>query len=415
MKPLPSITALLAAVLLLAACGTTAPPENGNPGDPDPGNPPPSAECRETVTGNLTIPVTLNNGPEDCDFYFPGGKTYRVTAALTVEPGTVLRFGRDALLYFDDLGSIQAVGTEEARIVFTGELNVQGYWYGLCFSDNRESRLENVDVVWAGKVWATGSSCQGGISGAVGDSETVHIVGTRVFGSHTNGLNAHDLNLGDFAGNAFGGNSDYGVAIEASQVHRLDVGSDYLGTSLGETNGRPYVHVGGTLSMPGEMITWQNLNAPYIVNDYGYGYSSAVFVDDGTGLVLAPGIRMFFEGSSALFVWEGSGLWAMGEEDAPVVFSGVQPTRGSWRGISVSSSTAELHNVQILWAGWSSAGRGAGLEFYGVYDSAEKYLNGVHIAGSAGCGLEIEHDDLSLFLALANISFDNNEENYCGP
>src|SRR5690554_5943345 len=185
MKRFLWITATIGLTLLLAACGSTTPPGNGNPdpGDPDPTDPPPSsAECRVTVNSHVTVPTLFENGPEACDYFFPGGTTYRVTADIQIEPGTVLRFGRDSLMYVDDLGSIQAVGTDDERIRFEGALNTTGYWYGLCFAENRESRLENVDVVWAGKVWSSlNSSCRGGISGAIGDSEPVHIVRTRVF------------------------------------------------------------------------------------------------------------------------------------------------------------------------------------------------------------------------------------------
>lgn len=419
MKRFLWITATIGLTLLLAACGSTTPPGNGNPdpGDPDPTDPPPSsAECRVTVNSHVTVPTLFENGPEECDYFFPGGTTYRVTADIQIEPGTVLRFGRDSLMYVDDLGSIQAVGTDDERIRFEGALNTTGYWYGLCFAENRESRLENVDVVWAGKVWSSlNSSCRGGISGAIGDSEPVHIVRTRVFGSHTNGLNVKNLILGEFAGNAFGGNLDFGVAADASQVHRLDAASDYLGVSLGETNGRPYVHAAGFINEPGTRHVWHALNAPYIVSDYSMSYASALSVDDGGELLLLPGVHIYFGEDSALYLWDNSGLWAIGEPDAPVVLSGVNATRGSWRGVSVSSSVVEFQNVVIRWGGDSARYREAGLMIYGVYDSQPKYLDGVHIEGSAGCGLRIDHDDTELFLDIKNITFANNQQDYCGP
>ena len=417
MKKLLTTTAALGLILLLAACGTSAPPVDGNPdpGDPDPGNPgnpPPTAECRVTVTSSQTIPTLFENGPEECDYFFPGNTVYRVTAAVVIEPGTVLRFGQDAILQVVDSGSLTAVGTEAERIRFEGSLNVTGYWYGLCFGDNRESRLENVDVLWAGKVWSTFTSCRGAVSGMVEVGEPLHIVGTRVFGSHTNGLNVKNLTLGEFANNAFGGNLDFGVIIEPTQVHRLDVGTDYLGTSLGQENGRPYVHVGGSLDEPGFRHVWQALNAPYVVNDYALGYISALFVDDGAELVLAPGVRMFFDGDSGLHVWNGSGLWAMGKAGNHVVFSGINEVRGSWSGLWVNESIVEFHNVDILWGGQPAGSRSVALKIDGVYDSAPKYMDGVHLAGSKSCALDIA--DPLLFMELANITFANNEVDNCG-
>lgn len=409
------LTSGIALSLVLSACGSST-GANPGPGQPDPGDPggPGTSECRVTVTDDITIPTAFVNGPEECDYFFPGtDRQYRVTAPVTVEPGTVLRFGRDVILMVTDSGSLMAVGEPDNRIRFEGQLNTTGFWYGICFADNRESRLENVDVVWAGKVYIpSSSSCRGAVSGAISDSEPVHIVNTVVFGSHTNGLNAHDLILGDFRNNAFGGNDDYGVIIDAEQVAKLDRGSDYLGDTLGQANGRPFIHAAGTINTPGEVFEWHTLNAPYVIEDYSLGYSSGLFIEDTAILVLHEGVDIRFGPDALMSVWDGAGLAAIGTDSAPVVLRGTQDTPGAWPGIWVNTAMLELRNVRIMNAGQAGNIRSAALGIDGVYDVLPKWINGLHIEGSTACGLDIR--DPSLFEEFENVTYANNAVDYCG-
>src|SRR5690625_1561886 len=396
--------------LLLAACGSSSPSGGADP-DPDPSNPPPSGgECRVTVSTNITIPSRLVNGPEECDYYFPssdGTRTsYTISSAVEIEPGTVLRFGRDVLIRIDDSGSLQAVGTESEPIIFEGELQVRGFWYGLCFGDNRASRLENVEVRWAGKV-LTGFSnqCRGAIGGSGGDSEPLDIVNTVVMGSYTNGLNAHDMVIGEFSNNVFHSNRADGVNAYASNVGKLDAASDYLGTSVGSPNGRPYVYAGGTID-DGDNHVWMNLNAPYFVHSgYTGNYSSNLLVSDGTILVLDAGVRAVFDGNSGISVFRG-GFGTAGTPDDPVVLTGLNESRGSWNGISFDSSSVILHNLEVYWGGRDGIYAGS-IVFYGATDSIPKQLNGVHVDGSANCAINIRDMEL---IETFDVSFGSNNE-----
>lgn len=415
MNRLAFFVLLIAVSLVLAACSTSPHTEGDKPGpgDPDPGTPGP-AECRITVSDSITVPTVFENGPEECDYFFAGGMQYEVTAEMLVEPGTVLLFAQDSTLLVTDSGSLRAVGSNDRRIVFSGALNTRGYWRGICFGDNRASRLENVDVLWAGKVAAPNSSaCRGAISGSFGGGEPLDLVNVRQFGSHTNGLNAQQLPLGEFSGNAFGGNRDYGVTIDADKVVALDPGSDYLGDSLGEANGRPYIHVGGALNEPGRTYHWYALNVPYSVDSYAPGYSHTVFVDDGATLALHEGVRIHFGPETSFNVWNLSALEAYGTPANPVVFTGMQETRGSWDGVWVHDSRVNLHNLRIYWAGSPYVGRSSGLHLEGGFGTMR--IDGLHVEGSESCGLTMDASAFSLLEVFANFTYDNNAADYCGP
>lgn len=95
-------------------------------------------------------------------------RKFNVTADLVIEPGTVVLFGQNVVMRIESSGSITAVGNEENRIVLAGERPLKGYWYGLCFSDNRESLLDHVDVLFGGGALPHGPQphCAGAVAGA---------------------------------------------------------------------------------------------------------------------------------------------------------------------------------------------------------------------------------------------------------
>ncbi len=413
MRTLASTVSLLTTVALLAACGGNAAPGNGDPG---PGDPPPPTECRETITGDVSVPTVLSNGPEACDYYFPGGDVanYRVTSDLRVEPGTVVRFGVNAMLYVRAGGSITALGTADSRITFEGEQALDGYWHGVCFQESRESRLEHVDMRSAGKAWApSGTACKGAIAGMYPGGEPVHILNTTVSGSYASGLSAHDLTLGEFSANAFFGNREYGVTAHATQILRLDAETDYLGANHGAVNGKPFVYAGGHISDTAANHIWLNLNAPYFASSSESDYPASITAADGTTLVVEEGTRLVFDGDSELYVYDGSAVGLGGTPDNPVVLTGLNEERGSWNGVTISNSAAILQNVEILWGGRSDVYTGS-LYFVEIgTDTRGKMLDNVFIDGSANCALMIEHEDLSVFDPLDVHFGDDNERDRC--
>jgi hypothetical protein len=140
---------------------------------------------------------------------------------------------------------------------------VQGYWTGLCFDQNRKSRLEYVDLLWAGQAQASagggGKACSAAIGGVNEGGEAVIIKHSTITGSFTHGLDAQLVTLGEFEKNVFANIVQYSVIIDPEQLHKLDSASDYLGTSVNAPNGKPYVFVAGLYKGQGESVTWHKL------------------------------------------------------------------------------------------------------------------------------------------------------------
>ncbi len=97
-----------------------------------------------TTWTNLGIPYVL-----DMDIFAEGPNS----PVLTIEAGTKLAFRADQKLWVgqNDTGSLVAVGTLEAPIIFTGELQRQGSWAGIEVGQQagNETQIENAVVEFA--------------------------------------------------------------------------------------------------------------------------------------------------------------------------------------------------------------------------------------------------------------------------
>ena len=397
-----NIALLLLLSLIFTACGQGGSPgDGGTPpgGDGPPPGGPGSLNCRETVTGNITSATTWRNGPEECDYYVPASESatsrrnLMVTAELNVEPGTVIVFGEDVRVSVTDGGSILAEGSVDQPITLTGESATHGYWHGLCFGDNRESRLDFVRVQWAGAAWTGGHSlCNGAVAGMAGDGhEPVHITNSLLYGARTSGLSAHGLRLGEFRNNVLANNQEYAARVSSANVSRLGDG-DYSGASLGEPNGLPYVHVSRLHDTPRGLETWRNLNVPYRLDRSDPAYNSVAGITDGVEVELEAGTTFVVAdgtGSTLFWVTDGASLRALGSEAEPIIFRAEQEEPGHWNGLYFSGAAGSvLQHVKVAWAGGPPAGlRTGAIYIHRPGGSGTIELNDVVVQGSSTCAV----------------------------
>ena len=311
----------VAALLALVGPGgvTTGGGEEGSP----------TAECAINISDDITIPTWTANLGAGCDYRVDG--KISISGALTIDPGTEVHFGLDSSCQIADISSINAIGTADERITLPCTLNTAGFWYGLCFSDNRVSRLEQVILLNAGKVWTGGNSvCRAAIGHGYGDGEPIAIVDTLITCAQTTCLDATKLDLGEFARNVFAANQEYGVRVSRENVGHLDSASDYAGTTVGAANAKPYVQLSDSaMSDPGKTHLWPRLNVPYFIGEDEFGYHRNVIVTDDTHIAVGPGTTFVFGSEGSLNIWDGSTLTDIGTEDEPVVFTGLVKEPGS--------------------------------------------------------------------------------------
>ncbi|NNC17091.1 hypothetical protein HJC22_15330 [Corallococcus exiguus] len=328
---------------VLAACGG----EERDPGD-GPGDDPSTSGCVRTISTALPSTTTWAPGAERCSYEVQG--VVEVRGALTLAPGTVVRFGPDAGLLVTATGSLHAVGTEAALITFTGTTPTPGFWRGLAFKSNTpENALEHVVISYAGSeqsfccdfFYGPGGRLEARASVLVGSnqgaSSQVRISHTTVEKSGTQGLFVFNkARLPGFSRNLFRGNLGAPVVVSLSTAGALDGASIYSGNSPTQpaANGDNVVHL--VAAPEADTATAQTLRRL----DVPYGVSTGLpdtTVEYAGALTLEPGVRLQFEAESGLRIKETGSLVARGTAEAPIVFTGRTETPGFWKGISILS------------------------------------------------------------------------------
>ena len=365
----------LSAVLFLSACQTP----NQPPTDPPVGG----GACAITVRQNITVPTLAQNSNSACD-YFLEGQIY-VTSTLTIEPGVVMKFAKDATLWVDG-GEIVAVGQPNARIVMQGFSPIQGYWEGITFGTQAgNTRLEYVDLMDAGQTCTIIGCPQGALRGYGGGQ--LSLKNSSVSNSYVNGAILGDW-LVAFSNNRFFNNRWHGLVIDADKVPLLDTGSDYLGT--GKPNGDPYLalSVGSTVAHD---AAWKKLNAPYKISGY---------IELERTLTLQPGITILFGsrgegGGATLSIDRGGSLIAIGTTANPITFTRLPGTQ-YWGGITFdpynTSTDTRFEYVNMSYGGDNDLVARAFINLY----SAKVSVANSRFENSLGSGINCVAQDAPL-------------------
>lgn len=241
------------------------------------------------------------------------------TAELTIEAGVDYRFSADSFLEVGWNSSDPTLfiqGTESNPVVFEGQNDEPGYWHGLIVGPNvrTNSEVSYLTIRNGGgdedpALWIRSAitlhhvTLEGNETGAVigaqgldPESANLTITGTESVPLTVEGPNAL-VSLPQ--GGSYTGNSDDAIAID---------GADY--------------EVDGTVV---------DLGVPYRVLNALYTY-------DGSSLTIEPGVTFEMTADTFFtFGWNSGAATvnAVGTEEDPIVFTGVDPSAGSWRGLNV--------------------------------------------------------------------------------
>lgn len=340
-------------VVFLAACSSSPVPNNNQnppfptlPTDPnapaptDPTNPTPTppnpnddGTCTYVLSKDITVPSTLVNTPNLCDYTLEG--FVEVSSTLTIEPGVVIRAKQDAILWVDG-GQVLAVGTPEQRIVMEGLNHIAGYWDGIRYTEGRESKFEYFDLKDAGQVctilWCPDAAL-------ILDDVTVSFANSTVSNSYVHGLHATgDVLFTKFENNRFYNNIWAGIVIDGEYASVLDSASDYSGGA--EPNGTPYVLLAsGDLETGAERV-WKKLNAPYLIGGY-------LGIEGGV-VTLEPGVTVVFGESDWITVRGNGELRAIGTPTERITFKGLKEEAGYWDGITFWDSDWEKNELSYV-------------------------------------------------------------------
>ena len=283
--------------------------------------------------GDVVISSNISNDMTfySANRYIIAGSISVSNARLTIQPGTEIRFDQGTRLVIGSDAIIDADGTEEDPILFTGTNESRGWWRGLVFqgTTHPHNLLNHVIIEY------------GGGEALHSSTEPANLTISRSVGSNaagvtlTNSILRHSAGFGmflhangsmpDSGDNVFTNNAMGPAAVDASSLHYLDSGSDYSGNDSG--NDAVQV-VGNSIS---ENFSWQALNVPYFVRG-DISISNSEFS-------IARGATFLFDAERSMVIGSGSIITMSGTEDEPITFSASQQTPGWWDGMVIVGTT----------------------------------------------------------------------------
>jgi hypothetical protein len=316
----------------------------------------------------------------DVPYRMGDGTSYTVESPLTIEAGTSLKFASAAQMYVGQSGSLTAVGTAAAPIVFTGEQATPGFWRGLriVYSNSTNNELQHAIVEYGGAADGTGNlSLDGQFSAQARLKLTdVTLRNSANYGFVFDG----DTMIDAFTRVISTGNKRPGLA-PATLVKVFGADSNFTG------NAENFLWVSAfTVGTQ----TWRAVNVPYWL------YSGTSYTVDGT-LTVDPGVQLVFSSNAQLYVSQSGALIAKGTAAAPIRFQGFQPTPGYWRGISFvysNSTNNQIDFASITDAGGSGPSSGA-ISMDGQFSSkARLTLTNSNVSNSASWGVFKDTDSI---------------------
>ncbi len=281
----------------------------------------------------------------DADYLITGD--IGVSGALTIAPGARLVFQAGETMSVNASGTLVAVGTADEPIVLTGEEQTRGYWGGLLFyqSNSTVNQLDHVTIEYGGGYYDANLKLDGSASSPV----RLNITNCTLRESETYGFNFDgDTIIGEFSGNTITGNTLGAGYIAPDTVGYLDDTSTYTG------NDEDVVAIWGSTVYLDQ--TWAGIDADYLITG-DIGVSGALTVE--------PGARLVFQAGETMSVNASGTLAAVGTEDNPIVFTGVEQTAGYWGGLLFYQSNSTDNQLDYVT-----------IEFGGGYYNANLKLDG---------------------------------------
>ncbi|XWW44917.1 right-handed parallel beta-helix repeat-containing protein [Fibrella sp. USSR17] len=332
------------------------------------------------ITANITVKTTLVDriaNPDLPDYIVT--KSIDVTHELTVNSGVVIAFERDARMNISDGGGLLiAKGTAEQKIKLVGVQNTKGYWAGLTlYSGSNANTMEYVEVRNAGSRTAF-STTKAALF--VAGSTKAQIGLKNCLFSQNDGYGIYVYEGGlirEFSQNAFTGNTEAGILLDALNVVKLDAASTFTGG-----NGHNVVEVTPSAITGKSEVVWAGFadKTPYRING-SFGIDA--------GFKLAPGVTMEMNRDAVIQINATGYLSAKGTPTQKIIFTSADNTVAYWRGIISYSPDVknELENAEVNNAGSTSivSGKKANIALWG--NRATINVTKTHISGSGGYGV----------------------------
>ncbi|WP_224996157.1 PKD domain-containing protein [Cesiribacter sp. SM1] len=351
------------------------------------------------LSENITADLVLENiftDPDVPDYLVTA--FIEVRAKLTIRPGVVIHFERNAGLHITETGTLVANGTEAEKIIFTGENEEQGYWLGIrTRSETANNSISHAEIHYAGSMNAGTFLQKAALSP---EYTTISLDNILITNSGGYGIQTREeesiLNLSNIT---FEDNAGSPLYIHPEQIAFIDEDSDFGG-------GYVEVYTGSTRNT-GAAMNWVNpKNGKYLISA-DLTVNRAVSIAPGTVFEAADGVLITISDHAE------SRIVASGTADNPIVFTSKTKEQGAWRGILVNSSADQnlMEYVTIENGGSSRQATFVEPANLGIGWVTKLTLNNVHIANSAGYGIYVRDNPSDIVLTMNGVTYDSNALN----
>lgn len=342
-------------------------------------------------TTKVTKDVELN--PQDVPYRVQGNISIADgDGTFSIKPGVDLVFEERTRIEVSD-GALSAVGTQDEPITMRGTDASASYWNGIAFRTNSsKNELKYVHLSDGG---APGYNFREYGILVIGRATLSHNIFSNI-GSPAAIVVDNGASVAGFESNEFSGNAHYPLSIPPQNLGELDDQSDFVG-SAGENNGKPWILVDGNGNVTTSQ-TWHKQNAAYRIKP-------AIKLSESSAIItIEPGAVFEFEESGRIDASAGA-LNAQGTNQEPIIFQGVDNSKGYWGGLYFGSNSS---NNVLNYAVVSDAG-GSGHNFnsYGVQVSGQLTLNNSTLKNNKTRALWIHKNATITPSTVANIQASN--------
>jgi hypothetical protein len=259
--------------------------------------------------------------------------TITVDIDLTIDPGVTIAFTNGAGMWIREEGSLNATGTPDKPIVFTGTDKVKGSWKGIIsYSTDVKNKLDNVTIEYAG---GEAFNSNGDLGALILWADARFIIeNTTITSSAAFGLNCN------YAG--------YTVSIKNLTVTDCEmpvntadpnlISGIQSGSFTGNAVDAIKIGKSGGAALSGTHA-WTPLDVPYRI-------SRSLWVKDSR-LTIQPGVTIEFENGTGILVGDSdeSSLIAVGTPANPITFTGVTKVAGAWKNIDFHFTKSPLNEI----------------------------------------------------------------------
>ncbi len=283
--------------------------------------------------------------------YLESGNSVAEGASLTIRPGTIVKFPNDG--YLDIQGTLDATGTADARIRFTGSTEEPDWWKDILVRWKGNATFDYCDIWYGGYL----DHCN--IYKV--DTGTLTISNSTIGGSSYDGiLIGNNTGTVTITNTTFDSNKDAGIYLSRSNatvtgctftknVYGVEQAPQYFidyskNTFTDNTTGEVHISTSGDMYTD---VSWTR----GIGNAFVVIVDSDIYVNEGALFTISPGVTVKLANDKSLVI--NGTLNASGTSDKKIIFTGTKEEADWWKNINIKDKgTATFNYCEILYGGY---------------------------------------------------------------